>query len=103
MLNKEYVERYKEQTGRDLNKDTNEAYSDFYHLSNKLESLGINNLQTQLNLWHRGLTVKAIETAETLNKTKYELLEWIAGNLKSNIVKEMPLVEAGIISYNDED
>jgi DNA mismatch repair ATPase MutL len=95
-------EKYFNITGRNLQEDVDKSFKEFNELTNYLEKYGIVNVDVCLKLWHRGITKETIQLEE-LSKTEWDILEMLGLHLQKPRVKEMPLVEAGIISADDED
>lgn len=102
MFNKEYVEKYNQLTGRDLAKDTEACFKEFFELSKYLEKYGMTSTRVALTLWHNGVTVESVAVKE-LTQNEWQVLTWLGEQLHARRVKEMPLVAAGIVSIGDEN
>lgn len=97
-----YIEEYRKATGRNYEEDRNNAFTEFFNLTNYLKKYGIISSELCLDLWHHGVTAEMVQQLEATH-TEWEILDTLATQLAKPRCKEMPLVAAGIIKPDEEN
>jgi hypothetical protein len=96
MFNPEYVKKYNELTGRDLEKDTHKCFQEMFNLQKYMTRYGFKNTELIMRLWRKGVTVETVQLIEKTNN-EWVVLETLGKALYQPNVKDLPLIQTGIV------